>query len=213
MLFYSKASIPDFIMKKTADVEVVDGRRLRSERSKQAILKACETLLSEGQLVPTAQMISDQAGVPIRSFFRHFPDMETLFRTVDATLLTELDRIFSEHSFEGTLSERIDSALSLRADVYDNWKPIFRSTKAQLWRYKLLQENYARGQRRFRKEFEKRVPELKELEPDAQEMIDGLASFEMWTRLRDHQKLSKSRCVRMLQDMIESIIRDQGHGN
>ncbi|MEM7360486.1 MAG: TetR/AcrR family transcriptional regulator [Pseudomonadota bacterium] len=200
-------------MKKTADAEVVDGRRLRSERSKQAILKACEVLLREGQLVPTAQMISDKAGVPIRSFFRHFPDMETLFRTVDATLQTEFDRIFAERPPAGSLRERIASAINLRADTYDTWNPVFRSTKAQLWRYTILQENYARGQKRFRKEFEKRVPELKGLDTDARELIDGLASFEMWTRLRDHQKLSKSRCVDMLQNMIESIIRDQGHAS
>lgn len=63
---------------------VSDGRRLRSERSQQAIVDASHALISEGNLIPTAQQIADRAGVGIRSFFRHFADMETLFEAVDA---------------------------------------------------------------------------------------------------------------------------------
>ena len=37
-------------------------------------------------LVPTAQQISDRAGVLIQSFFRHFEDMETLFKAADDQL-------------------------------------------------------------------------------------------------------------------------------
>ena len=53
----------------------VDGRRQRGERTRQAIIEAALSLQEEGVLVPTAQQISDRAGVLIRSFFRHFEDM------------------------------------------------------------------------------------------------------------------------------------------
>ena len=51
--------------------EAVDGRRARTERSKQEIIDAALSLMEEGVLIPTAQQISDRAGVNIRSFFRH----------------------------------------------------------------------------------------------------------------------------------------------
>ena len=70
-------------MPESVEPEVVDGRRARSERSKQAIIDASLALMEEGNLIPTAQQISDKAGVGIRSFFRHFEDMETLFATID----------------------------------------------------------------------------------------------------------------------------------
>ena len=57
---------------------VADGRRLRSERSRQAIIDAMLKLVEEGVLVPTAQQVSERAGVGIRSVFRHFSDMESL---------------------------------------------------------------------------------------------------------------------------------------
>ena len=70
-------------MSKSVKTEVVDGRRARSERSKQAIIDAALALMEEGNLIPTAQQISDRAGVGIRSFFRHFEDMDTLFAIID----------------------------------------------------------------------------------------------------------------------------------
>ena len=44
----------------------VDGRRQRGERTRQAIIEAALSLQEEGVLVPTAQQISDRAGVLIR---------------------------------------------------------------------------------------------------------------------------------------------------
>jgi hypothetical protein len=42
-------------MSNSADAGVVDGRRARSERSKQAIIDASLALMEEGNLIPTAQ--------------------------------------------------------------------------------------------------------------------------------------------------------------
>ncbi|MFT5138287.1 MAG: AcrR family transcriptional regulator [Arenicella sp.] len=192
----------------TKQDEVIDGRRQRSERSKKAVLNACEVLMKEGQLVPTAQMISDKAGVPIRSFFRHFPDMQTLFRELDASLQPGYERSFAEVVCNGSLRERIESAVKLHAKTFEESKPILRSTKAQLWRYEVLQENYARWQRRIRKDLDVRIPELNDINADARELIDSFTSFEMWTRLRDHQKLSQKKSTKLIQDLVEKTILD-----
>ena len=55
-------------MSESVKPEAADGRRARSERSKQAIIDATLALMEEGNLIPTAQQISDKAGVGIRSF-------------------------------------------------------------------------------------------------------------------------------------------------
>ena len=60
-----------------------DGRRERAGRTRQAIIDAAGGMIVEGILAPTAQQIADRAGVGIRSFFRHFLDMESLFLAVD----------------------------------------------------------------------------------------------------------------------------------
>ncbi len=196
-------------MKKQSENTAIDGRRLRSQRSKHLILCACESLLQQGQLVPTAQMISDEAGVPIRSFFRHFPDMETLFQALDETLKPKYEKLFSQPPAQGSLHERIAAALKLHADAYESNIHIYRSTKAQLWRYEALQRNYARAQKRLRKDLDVRIPELIEVSADSRELIDTLASFETWARLRDMQKLSRKRAIEIILASLESIIKGE----
>ncbi len=185
-----------------------DGRRLRSERSKEAILQAVEQLVNDGILVPTAQGIADAAGMPIRSFFRHFPDMESLFEAFDQKLKREYERLYAAGVPEGSLSERIALAVQLHAHNFEVNKSAFRSTKAQLWRYQALQDNYAYAQRCFRKHLDQRLPELRALPEDKREMVDAMTSYEMWARLRDHQHLSVERATSMVESMVSTLLAD-----
>ena len=66
-----------------------DGRVRRGERSRGAIVEALHALIGAGDLAPTAQQVAERAGVGLRSVFRHFRDMESLFAEVDA-LVTEM---------------------------------------------------------------------------------------------------------------------------
>ena len=138
----------------------VDGRRQRGERTRQAIIEAALSLQEEGVLVPTAQQISDRAGVLIRSFFRHFEDMETLFKAADDQLRDSYEALFIGGDRDGFLEERVNRAVERRSAAFEKLKNIFLGTKAQLWRYEMLRKNYARNQRGLRKDLEAWLPEL-----------------------------------------------------
>ena len=105
-------------MSKTAGEEVVDGRRMRSERSRKAIIDASLSLLEDGILVPTAQQVAERAGVGIRSFFRHFEDMESLFRAIDEQVRDQYEALFRGGDRDGTLAERIQHAVERHAHAY-----------------------------------------------------------------------------------------------
>ena len=119
-------------MSKVSGGEAVDGRRLRSERSRLAIIEAALALQEEGVLVPTAQQISDRAGVGIRSFFRHFEQMETLFEVADDHIRDSYEALFLGGDRDGTLEERIDHAVVRHADAYESVSNIVQGTQAQL---------------------------------------------------------------------------------
>jgi AcrR family transcriptional regulator len=186
--------------------EVVDGRRARSERSKQAIIDASLELMEEGILVPTAQLISERAGVGIRSFFRHFADMETLFATIEEQKRESTEALFVGGDRAGSLEERILQATERHADGYENQKNIILSTSAQSWRYQVLRKNYARYQRGLRKDLDDWLPELEQLPRVQREAVDAVASFEMWHRLREHQGLSKKQSIEIVVYMIRGIL-------
>ena len=196
---HKKAKTPVTKLKTTNNP---DGRRQRSERSKRAIIDACAKLVKDGVLVPTAQMISDQAEVPIRSFFRHFPDMQSLFKAMDEELQETYRGTLSRDVPLGTLQERIDASIDIQAKSFEAVQGIIDSTKAQLWRYKILRENYARWQKSIRADRLRCLPELSELDSTTFELIDGIASYEMWSRLRHHQKLSIRKSSQVIKDII-----------
>src|SRR6266478_1745574 len=56
----------------------IDGRRLRSERTKQLIIEAFLALLRERPEMPTAVQIAERAGYSVRSIFERFPDLNAL---------------------------------------------------------------------------------------------------------------------------------------
>jgi AcrR family transcriptional regulator len=181
-----------------------DGRRQRSERSQTAIIEAALLLMNEGTLVPTAQQIADRAGVGIRSFFRHFADMDSLFLAADDMLLSSYEALFEVDNRAGTLSERVTRSIDLYGNAFEKLRPIILCTQAQLWRSPKLRENYGWHQKRLRKELELWLPEVAELPKDRREAVHAVASFSMWNRLREFQGLS----IKTSADIVTSLVND-----
>ena len=183
-----------------------DGRRQRSERSQTAIIEAALALMEEGTLVPTAQQIADRAGVGIRSFFRHFADMDSLFLAADEMLLDSYEALFQVADRDGSLSNRISRAVELYGNAFDNLMQMILCTKALLWRFPKLKENYAWHQKRLRKELELWLPEVADLPRDRREAVHAVASFEVWHRLREHQGLSYGASADIVTGMVMDLV-------
>ena len=188
-------------------VQSSDGRRQRSERSQIAIVEAALTLMDEGVLVPTAQQIADRAGVGIRSFFRHFADMDALFMAADKMLIESYEALFQVDDRQGGLAERVARSVDLYGNAFDKLRPIILCTQALLWRFPKLRENYAWHQRRLRKELELWLPEVASLSEDQREAVHAVASFEMWYRLREHQGQSPMASAETVTGLILALIR------
>src|SRR5260221_13897272 len=92
--------------------ERVDGRRLRSERTRKSIIDAFVLLLRENQHhMPTALQIAERAGYSVRSIFQRFPDLPAL-RV--AAIDLAIDRVFRQFAACDTDADR---ATRIRAQV------------------------------------------------------------------------------------------------
>lgn len=189
-------------MSETPKLAVIDGRRQRSARSREALIKASLELIDQGLLVPTAKQIADKAGVGIRSFFRHFDDMEALFAAADAHARDNVMNLFPRGHGHGDVAERISAFLDNQAEAYERLRNIILSTQAQLWRSPTLRQSYARDQAKLRDIIVSWFPELAGQAPALIEGLDALASFDMWHRLRHHQKLG----VRESKDILAALM-------
>lgn len=193
-------------MTKSATPPENDGRRQRSERSKQAIIDAMAAMIEEGNLIPTAQQASDRAGVGIRTVFRHFSDMENLFSIADTQRRAYIEGLFAGGDRSGSLDERIHKLVDYRGEQFELVVNIARSSLAQRWRYKALHENYARYQRALRNDNFDWLPELTSVPKALQDSIEALLSFEHWDRLRDHQNLNKDEAKAAVAETLVRLL-------
>ncbi len=187
---------------------VTDGRRQRSERSQAAIVRACVELMEEGVLAPTAQEIAERAGVGIRSFFRHFVDMDSLFDTVDRQMRQEYEALFTKGSRDGSLDERIGEMVTVFAAGWERVTNTVLATMAMRWRSEALRRNWIRNLRGLQKIIDAWLPELKALSREDREAVYAIMSFEFWYRLHREQGLGKAPTRRILKRLISQLLSE-----
>lgn len=191
----------------TSVTQLHDGRRLRSERSRKAMIDAALELIEDGNYAPTAKQISARAGVGIRSFFRQFEDMDQFFAAVDEqTVGSFWERFLHEGDREGALSERLDSIVATYGKAFEDHRSLLLATKSLRWSSRVLKENYERYQQISRANKEHWLPEIRQLPLDERELADAYLSFEMWHRLRDIQGLSCESTETLILRALENLL-------
>jgi AcrR family transcriptional regulator len=188
------------------DAPSSDGRLRRGERSREAIVAALFELVGEGVLQPTAQQVAERAGVGIRSVFRHFDDMDSLFAAMDEQLSAEVLPILRERAAGGSLRERARALAQRRARLFERIGPYKRSANVQRWRSNFLRTRHAILVRELRADLLRSLPELEEAPTETLEAIDLVACFEAWDRLRSDQRLSRERAEATLESALLALL-------
>jgi TetR/AcrR family transcriptional regulator, regulator of autoinduction and epiphytic fitness len=99
----------------------VDGRSLRRERNRDAVINALLAIIREGNFEPGGAEIAQRAGVSHRSVFRYFDDLGDLVRTAITHELTEAIPLGTIDDLgQGTLEHRIEQLVSTRLAMYDH---------------------------------------------------------------------------------------------
>ena len=191
----------------TTVTQISDGRRQRTERSRKAMIDAALALIQDGNFAPTAREISERAGVGIRSFFRQFEDMDSLFLAVDAQISESVVNSFlNRGEREGTVEERLESLVTTYTDAFERHRNLLVATKSLRWRSKVLKENYARYQELSLKNKETWIPEFKSLSPQDRHLADAYLSFEMWHRIREIQGMSLLDARSLILTVLRKLI-------
>ena len=170
-----------------------DGRQRRSERSREAIVQALLELVGEGVLQPTAQQVAEAAGVGIRSVFRHFADMDSLFAEMDARLQADAIPLLRGDPPEADSAKRAHALVLRRIAFFEKIAPFKRSGTIQRWRSEFLRSQHGTLVRALRADLLRWLPELRRAPADLVEALDLALSFEAWDRLRTDQKLGRDR--------------------
>ncbi len=182
----------------TSSETATDGRIQRSERSRSAIVQAMLELIGEGVLAPTAQQVAQRADVGVRTVFRHFSDMDTLFATMNERLTREVDSLFVEEVQTGSFLERVDALIERRTSIFVKLAPYMRSSSMQRWRSEFLQSQHERSIRVMRTDLRRWLPEIESMPNTVGDALEMVLSFEAWNRLRVDQRLGQRRTAEIL---------------
>ncbi len=185
----------------------VDGRLNRSTRTRAAIVQAMYELVGEGNAAPTSEDVAERASVGLRTVFRHFEDMDTLYQEVDQVIKERVIPQFDLETLTGSLEDRARKLIERREGIFQTVHPYMSCTIARKWKSPFLARSYdafAEIQRAF---LFNNLPELKELPIELQHAADQVASFEAWMRMKDVLKLSVEEIIDAQTAGILAIIR------
>lgn len=184
----------------------VDGRRRRSEQSRDRIVDAMLALVAEGQITPSAEQVATRAAVGLRSVFRHFRDMESLYAEMTARLSRQYEdwlAPFAASDWHGQLTE----ALERRVATYEMLMPFKRAADAHRHESPAIQAEHARTLQMMRARLKSLLPKALAEDAQAFEALDLLLSFETWQRLRMEQQLPADRALTVIRGLLEAIAR------
>ena len=103
----------------------VDGRRLRRDRNRDAVVQALLALYREGNLDPSADEIATRSGVSARSVFRYFDDVEDLANAAITHQLMDVAHLLPlTCPPDRPLAERIAAVAQQRAALYEAIFPV-----------------------------------------------------------------------------------------
>lgn len=190
---------------KLPDFHETDGRRLRSIASRDRIIHAVIELIDQKSEMPSAENIAAQAGVGLRSVFRHFGDMDTLYAAV-------LERIGRRYLFmlepyrPGSWQDQLRESLDRRMQLFETGLG-FRLA-ADL--YRTGSATVRMGRRTFeemlRARLESVVPETVRADAIWFEQLDMWLNLDCYASLRERRGMSHSEAAALISVAIEQLI-------
>jgi AcrR family transcriptional regulator len=172
----------------------IDGRRLRSERTKQLIIEAFIGLLREAGQMPTAVQIAERAGYSVRSVFERFPDLNALRVAATDYGLAQAAALAPARNVDGDRHTRLQSQTATRAQTCERG--------IALWRVLMsFQEDSDELKTRVHRARDATIsrlelmykPELSTLPPEDRRLlliaIESLTDHESWARMREQHGL------------------------
>jgi AcrR family transcriptional regulator len=191
-----------------------DGRTVRAERTRQALVDALLALLHEGELRPTAERIASRAGVSERSLFQHFADREELYQAVAVQQFERIVPTLRPIRTSLPLSERIDAFVEQRARLYEAVTPVRRgalllepdSEVVAQWLAKTRRAKVAEATRVFAAELEE-APEPDR--PALAAALGAVSAWAFWESLRAHQGAGVATASDALRSALTALLGER----
>ena len=157
-----------------------DGRKQRSERSRQAIVDAMLDIIMGGRMEPSAAEVAEKAGVSARTVFRHFEEMDSLYSEMTERLEAEIMPIIQQPFTGEGWRAQLDQLLERRAMIYERIMPVKIAASIRRFSSDYLMLNYERFVHLERTGLEGVLPDTIRKDATRFSAIEMCAGFQTW---------------------------------
>jgi AcrR family transcriptional regulator len=185
-----------------------DGRRLRRDRNRDAVVNALLELYSEGNLNPSAEEIANRSGVSARSVFRYFDDVDDLCSAAISQQQANVRPLLAISALpEESLAARIAALVHQRGELFEAVESVATVSRLRAPFQLVVATELTQGRAFLRQQLAVLfAAELAAL-PAAVAALrlasaDVATSFEAWRLLRDDQRMSRARAAAAIADTL-----------
>ncbi|HXC52879.1 MAG TPA: hypothetical protein VN634_18480 [Candidatus Limnocylindrales bacterium] len=192
--------------------EELDGRRRRGSTSRTRIVDAMLQLIREGTVTPGAAKVAELAGVSLRTVFRHFEEMDSLYKEIAESVQTRVLPAFFRPYESDAWKDRLFELLDRRIDLYEAILPFKISADLRRYQSPYLANDYSQHLMLEKMSLEAVLPP--ELAGDAVLFyaLRAAMGFQGWRILRHDLELEIADARTTMIRTVESLLASSGRG-
>jgi len=183
-----------------------DGRRARSRSSRARIVAAMLELVSRGEMAPSAAQVAECAGVGLRSVFRHFKDMDALYREMTEAIELQVLPILLRPPEGANWQQRLRSLAERRARIFETIMPFRISADMRRFESPYLMEDHRRLLRLETEALEANLPEAVRADRTGVHGLNVILGFGTWRQLRRDRGLSAEEAQAVVERLLEDAV-------
>ncbi|MFO6445920.1 TetR/AcrR family transcriptional regulator [Erythrobacter sp. NE805] len=180
----------------------VDGRRARSRSSRAKIVAAMLDLVAAGNVAPSAGEVAEVAGVGLRSVFRHFKDMDALYREMTEAIELQVLPILMRPPEGATWQQRLFDIAARRARIFETIMPYRISASLRRFESAYLMDDHRRMVRLETEALAAHLPLAVRADEAGVRGLNVVLSFATWELLRRDQNLAPEEAAAVVRRML-----------
>ncbi len=163
-------------------------------------------LVQDGVVEPTADKVSALAGVTMRTVFRHFADMDSLYREISIEMEEQAKNLFDRELPGEDWHAQLHQLIDRRTLIFENLMAMRIAAESLRHRSDFLRKDLQKFVTKTRATLKSILPDILTGNATCFESIDVILSFETWIRLRRDQHLTAKRASDVLHSTVNAII-------
>lgn len=163
-------------------------------------------LIVAGDLSPSAARVADEAGIGLRTVFRHFDDMDSLYAEITSTITDRVTPVIAAPYPDQDWRANIRELVRRRIQIFETTLPFRLAANIKRYQSPFLMGQYSRVVMLERELILRLLPGAVRGERIRVEALCAALSFHTWRTLRHDQSLSAEDAGAVMTQMVEAVM-------